>query len=184
MEGARDTTASRTRTNFQCWSYPDRTRMEATSTDCWLGHIGLPSSPSLWIPGDEVQDHRRDRGQHASGLLESFLGLDGPAFPQMFTHFHECGPGAHPLEATSQGFCLPLGSACPTSPPLSHPPDERTQPAPLVQTSLNDLKDTGNSLLFRKNLSPINPAPIRPHQGLLPENPAARNQIGVGSHWR
>ena len=80
--------------------------MEATSSDCWLGHIGLPSSPSLWIPDDGVPDRRREQRPARPGLLEPFLGLDGPAVPQMFTHLHEHGPGAHPLEATSQGFCL------------------------------------------------------------------------------
>lgn len=50
-------------------------------------------------------------------------------------------------------------------PHLSRLPAEHTQPSPLARTSLNEaLKDTGNSLRFRKNLYPTDttPAPSSP----------------------
>ena len=69
---------------------------------------------------------------------------------------------------------LGLRNSAPT-PHLSHPPGEWTQPAPLVQTSLNEaLKDTGNSLLFRKNLCPTNPAPIRSSPGPASRKPSCQ----------
>lgn len=51
-------------------------------SDCWPGHIGLPSDPSLWIPEEEVQDRRRGQRSACPGLLEPFLGLMGLHSPR------------------------------------------------------------------------------------------------------
>lgn len=94
-----------------------------------------------------------DKGQHAPDSRGSFLGLLGLLSSQVLAHFHwhHCR-GDWPLDVTSWVFAffrvfLPLLLLPPT------PPSGQTQPSSLVQVSLNEtLKDTGNSLLFRKNL--------------------------------
>lgn len=80
-------------------------------------------------------------------------------------------PGGHCLEGTISGLVPRLGSACPTSAASQL----STQPSPLARTSLNEaLKDTGNSLRFRKNLCPADTTPAPSSPGPASRKPSCR----------
>lgn len=134
-------------------------------------------SPFLRTPEDKIQDNQRGQRSAPPRQLGLLLGPGGLAFLQLWLSSTARSSWGLSSGSHISGLLPSLESAYLSLPTLLPPPARAETALSTSQASLNEaLEDTKNSLLLRKNLSPL---PL-PHQEPLPENPATPR--GARSH--